>query len=182
LLSTFGFLSRGVQEKLLAYARAGGTLVIGPRLPELDETMQPCTLLKDGLGPGVPVQDGIPTREHGVEKGRVIWIQSLLPRASRKLRPAETTALLRRIAELAGLNWDYTAEDPDLDTVLHEDAQTRVLFVANPTDQPKLGLIKLRGAETLTDVQTAEQWQGQGEVEIPMPAYTVRILEVIHAG
>jgi beta-galactosidase len=180
LLPTFGFLGRAAQLKLLAYVRAGGTLVLGPRLPELDEQMQPCPLLKDALDPGVAVQDGIPAQKHLVGQGRVIWIQSLLPRATRQLRPAETTALLRRIAELARLGWDYTAADPDLDTVLHEDPQTRVLFVANPTPEPKLGLLKLRGAEKLTDAQTGEQWQGQGEVEIPMPAYTVRILEVTH--
>ena len=180
LLPTFGFLARATQEKLLAYAQAGGTLVIGPRMPELDEQMQPCTLLQDGLGPGVAVKDGIPTQEHLVGQGRGIWIQSLLPRARRGLRPPETTALLRRIAELARIGWDYTADDPDLDTVLHEDSKTRVLFVANPTEVAKLGLIKLKGAEKLTDAESGEQWQGQGEVEIPMPAYTVRILEVTH--
>jgi len=182
LLPTFGFLAAPTQNKLVAYAQAGGTLVIGPRLPELTERMQPCTALKDALGQGVKVAADLPVQEHSVGQGRVIWIQALLPRASRKDRPPATTELLLRIAELAGISRDYTADDPDLDTVLHQDQKTRVLFVANPTDHPKVALVKLRGAEALTDAESGERWEGRGEVEVPMPAYTVRILEVTHAG
>ena len=43
----FAYCSRTVQERLAAYAAAGGTLLMGPELPALDERMQPCTILRD---------------------------------------------------------------------------------------------------------------------------------------
>lgn len=45
VLPTFDFMSRGVQEKLLSYVRNGGCLVMGPRIPVFDETMNRCDIL-----------------------------------------------------------------------------------------------------------------------------------------
>ncbi|HHV63157.1 MAG TPA: beta-galactosidase [Firmicutes bacterium] len=46
----FEFMSEGVQAKLLSYVEGGGTLVMGPRMPRLNEFMQPCSRLAGALG------------------------------------------------------------------------------------------------------------------------------------
>jgi len=46
---TFDFMSESVQKKLSNYARNGGHLVIGPRVPVLDYTMQKCNILEKNL-------------------------------------------------------------------------------------------------------------------------------------
>jgi beta-galactosidase len=44
------FMARDVQERLAEYVRRGGNLVILPRIPELDESLRPCTILSDLVG------------------------------------------------------------------------------------------------------------------------------------
>lgn len=48
------FMERAVQEKLAAYVRQGGHLVILPMLPHLDERMQPCEVLTELVLSGMP--------------------------------------------------------------------------------------------------------------------------------
>jgi beta-galactosidase len=48
------FMERAVQEKLMAYVEQGGHLILIPRVPELDENMQPCNLLHQLL-PAAPL-------------------------------------------------------------------------------------------------------------------------------
>lgn len=44
------FMARAVQERLLAYVRAGGCLLVAGSLPTLDDDLEtPCTILADGL-------------------------------------------------------------------------------------------------------------------------------------
>jgi beta-galactosidase len=45
VVPTFEFLTRATQEKLVAYARAGGRLLIGPELPRVDERGRACRVL-----------------------------------------------------------------------------------------------------------------------------------------
>ncbi len=48
------FLARGEQQKLVDFVRRGGTLVCSGELPEFDEFMNPCTVLKDFVFEGHP--------------------------------------------------------------------------------------------------------------------------------
>ncbi|MGQ9501656.1 MAG: beta-galactosidase [Anaerolineae bacterium] len=41
------FMAREVQEKLRQYVQQGGCLVLFPRIPTLDESMQPCSILQE---------------------------------------------------------------------------------------------------------------------------------------
>ena len=64
VLPCYEFLSRTAQEHLAAYVRRGGTLLIGPMLPYLDERMQPCNLLAAAaVNPGRGRIDRIPEGE-----------------------------------------------------------------------------------------------------------------------
>lgn len=49
VVPTFEFMKKRTQQKLVDYAMDGGTLVVGPRIPRLDETMQPCNALAQYL-------------------------------------------------------------------------------------------------------------------------------------
>jgi len=175
LCPTFGFLDAGVQARLVEYANGGGTLVIGPRLPELDADMKPCAVLKDACGAGEDIAEGR-ARVFSVGQGRIALIPAL-PEASAKDRPEETTSLLLALAQKFNIARPYPADDPMIETVLHHDDKTAVLFVANPTNDERKAKIKTGGG-SLVDVQTDEKFQG-AEVEIPMKNYAVRIFEVM---
>ena len=56
------FMAAAVQRDLLSYVRAGGHLVMGPRVPYLDERLEPCTLL-DGLFAARPIALPVPAGE-----------------------------------------------------------------------------------------------------------------------
>jgi beta-galactosidase len=43
-------MARAKQERLVRYLKGGGKLLIAPVLPEVDEHMEPCTILADFLG------------------------------------------------------------------------------------------------------------------------------------
>ncbi len=178
LVSTFEFLAREVQEKLKAYAESGGFLVLGPHLPDFDENMQACTILKDACKEPRLIAGKMPVVGHHCGSGTVVWIQTVLPQADKKTRPGQTTILLRSLADQAGVSFTYTCEDPAIDTVLHQDSQTRILFIANTMDDDRSAEIKLGARETLLDVQSGEEFSGDGTASVPVPGFTVRIMEV----
>ena len=45
-------MARSVQENLVSFLKKGGKLLILPMLPEMDESLSPCTILRDYLGGG----------------------------------------------------------------------------------------------------------------------------------
>jgi beta-galactosidase len=173
LCPTFGFLDSTVQEKLVKYAESGGLLVIGPRLPGLDAKMKPCSILQDALVGSEDLAGGI---LHECGQGRVVFITEPLPAASAKDRPKATTDLLVELATRFNIERPYPADDPVVETVLHRGVDKAVLFVANPTGEDRTAKIESKG-EAFTDAQSGEQFKGD-TVEIPVPAYTVRIFEL----
>lgn len=50
MLATGDSLARSIQERLVRFLDRGGSLLIAPTLPCLDENFRPCTLLADALG------------------------------------------------------------------------------------------------------------------------------------
>jgi len=50
VVCTSRMMPRAAQEHLVAFLNAGGKLMYGPFLPEVDEDLQPCTLLLEALG------------------------------------------------------------------------------------------------------------------------------------
>jgi len=175
-LPTYDFLDAAVQEKLVAYARGGGALLIGPVIPELDADMKPLAIIKDALeGDGEDLAGGR-VKSYQVGEGKIIVIAEDLPNASDRERPESTTELVRAIAEALAIETPYAAADPFIECALHEGAGRAVLFVANPTGGERVAKINLDGNKKLTDVASGEEFAG--EAEIPMPGYTVRAFEV----
>jgi beta-galactosidase len=55
---TTDFMDSGTQERLVSFVKLGGHLVIYPAIPLLDEYLNPCTVLCDGLGVRVRMSPG----------------------------------------------------------------------------------------------------------------------------
>jgi beta-galactosidase len=168
LVTTFDYLDAGTQEALVGYARAGGVLIVGPRIPELDSLMRPCTVLADALtAEPVPVPGG---RSVPLGAGRVVIVSE---------RDQARAALDAALAE--GSVARVSKTDARLDVVVHRDGMypaSRVVFVCNPTDQP-IGARVGIGAE-VTDA--ADLWDSgaavpvkDGELVLTLEPYSITI-------
>jgi beta-galactosidase len=110
----FDFMTRATQEKLLAYASSGGAVIYGPGMPNLDEEMQPCTLLADAL-PCLEVEPDDP----------------------------EFAGSLHAALTRAGVKPAAGRDDRALDMAVHTlpDGR-RALFAANPTPDERVASIE----------------------------------------
>jgi beta-galactosidase len=106
VVGSFEFMSGATQRKLVDFARSGGTVIVGPRVPTLDDRMQPDETLKRAV--------------EGGERGFVVV--------------GSVEEALAELAKLDVLR--FTRTDPRIDVAVHaEDSggARRVVFVANPT-------------------------------------------------
>ena len=112
-----------MQRALVAYAHKGGTVVFGPKAPDLDSLMRPCTILADALAGAAVTGAGAQAAQVG--GGRLVLISDL----------GAIPGVLGEIATQAGLTQVF-ANDPALDIAVHSDpadATSKLVFVANPT-------------------------------------------------
>ena len=168
VVSSFEFMAADVQRKLVEFATAGGTVVLGPRLPSLDARMQPDETLRRAVASsaGEPVE-GVGTL-HRVGAGRIVHVGELSPAALD--------------AALGGLDLDrFTRNDPRLDVTVHAPARDdgrRVVYVANPTADTVQAELDLMPAVTFV----RELWEDRvvgasGTLREELPPYTIRIYE-----
>jgi beta-galactosidase len=169
VVSSFEFMAGEAQRKLVEFATAGGTVVLGPRLPQLDEQMRPDeTLLR-----AVRSSGGEPGRfgtVHPVGAGRVVHLTDFSnPRAALDWALGEPE-LLR-----------FARNDPRLDVTVHaplaEDGR-RLVYVANPTSETIQAEISLTPAVTFV----RELWQDRpieasGTLREELAPYTIGIYE-----
>ncbi len=176
LCPSYAFMAAEVQKKLADYARQGGALVIGPRLPDLDEKMNPHDELKREFDKGMVFEDQTAVSVK-VAKGSITFLKDPLPRASARKRPEGLEELFQTLAQRFGVARPYPAEDPAVETTLHEGEGRKILFVANPTKKARTASISLDG-EKLVDVKTDRAYEPP-IAQIEMEAYTVGIFEVV---
>jgi beta-galactosidase len=168
VVSSFEFMAADVQRKLVEFATAGGTVVLGPRLPRLDERMRP----DDTLRRAVEATDGEPAepagRVHPVGAGRIVHLTDV---------SGEALA-----AALDGLGLvRFTRNDPRLDVTVHAplgDDGRRLVYVANPTAETVHAEVALTPAVTFV----RELWEDRpldpgGTLREQLAPYTVRIYE-----
>jgi len=129
VLGTFEYLNAGVQRAVLDFAQHGGLVVLGPRLPHLDERMRPDETLRAALDSAarspLTVNDTEIGGVHHLGRGRVVHLENLDDPAA-----ALDTALAHVDARRV------RSDDPRLDTTVHHavDGSGRmVVFVANPS-------------------------------------------------
>jgi beta-galactosidase len=175
---TFEFASRRAQEALLTYAFGGGTLVVGPDVPERDERMADLRVLGERMKLPTEKLLSSPTCvsfDHG--RGRIVLVSAPLP-----AQPQETGhwsgPLLARLVDLAGARAPFVPADQAVETTLFADGAREVLFVANPTAVPRTADLPADGAARFVDAWTGTVYRADDRVAIDAPPYTVRILEV----
>ncbi|WP_024285606.1 alpha-amylase family protein [Cellulomonas sp. KRMCY2] len=135
VVSTLDYLDAGLQASLVAFAEAGGTVVMGPKAPTLDSVMRPCTVLADALAGATVSAQG--ARVAAVGSGRLVLVSEL----------AQVAAVLAEVGEAAGLT-RVTVNDPGLDVTVHgagDDPTAKLVFVANPTAVPIAAVVEVGG-------------------------------------
>jgi beta-galactosidase len=170
VVSSFEFMAADAQRKLVEFATAGGTVVLGPRLPSVDGRMQPDETLRRAVQAtaGDPLE-GIGS-VHSVGAGRIVHVTDFShPRAALD-------------AALGGLGLlRFTRNDPRLDVTVHAPARDdgrRIVYVANPTAETIQAEIGLAPAVTFV----RELWEDRavgasGTLREELAPYTVRIYE-----
>jgi len=125
VLTTLEYLDERVQKALVDFARKGGTVLVGPKLPSLDSLMRPCTILAEAVG-DADTTEGVRTARLGTGSITVVGDLDSVP------------AAVARVVRNAGVH-EVTRNDPRLDVAVHSDPHepaAKLVFVANPTAEP----------------------------------------------
>ncbi|MCA9773514.1 MAG: beta-galactosidase [Myxococcales bacterium] len=171
VLPTFEFLDTGVQELLVDHAREGGTVVIGPLIPDRDPAGTPSRAIEDALE--APL-GGLPSDVPGASgfalgKGRVVVLND--PDAAL----GDGNGLWARLGIDAPVRWRGRGVDATLFEPEPGAEGTRIVFIANPTDRAVRARVDLAGA------QGARELIGDTDVDMKdlyLDPYTIRILEI----
>jgi beta-galactosidase len=174
VLSSFEYLDATLQRDLVEFARGGGAVVLGPRLPSLDTAMMPDDTLASAVGEvgGEPVEDegrGVGT-SYRIGEGRIVQLTEVSAGA--------LSAALRGVDVVR-----FTRNDLRLDVAIHagEDTTRQIVFVANPTAEPIEARIGL-GA----DVTAAREVWDKRDVDVDdgsivdhLAPYVIKIYECV---
>ena len=132
LLSSFEFLGSAIQAKLLAFIKQGGTVVLGPQLPTLNERFAADSTLLDAVkGAKATEIAGVGQKvatSYAVGSGALVVIHRL----------ADVEAAVVAALDKAGVV-PVTKNHPKLDVTIHRDPAVKgkaIVFVANPTADP----------------------------------------------
>ena len=162
VLTTLGYLDATTQRALVDYATAGGTVVVGPKVPVLDSSMRPCSILADALGADV-------AGTYDVGSGRVVLVSDF----------AEVEQALK--LALPGAS-KVAKNDHRLDVVVHRAAKgsgRRVVFVCNPTGEA----IEARVGIGSPITSAADLWSDSafivkdGDIALDLPPYTIQVVD-----
>lgn len=175
LVSSFEFMGAELQLKLVEYAKSGGTVVLGPILPRLDEKMFTDTTILDAIAGGTAkllTSNGETLGTvYPVGKGQLVHLQQLLD-AEKSLD-----------AIFAGLNVvKVVKNDVRLDLTVHalpENKSRKLVFVCNPTADAinaKVGVGE--SFKKVTEIWSGKEAKVDGSVwSDEMPAYTIKIYD-----
>lgn len=170
VVTTLDYLDSATQEALVEYVRAGGTAVIGPKVPRLDSAMRPCGTLAEILDGAAPTAGG---RLAECGAGRIFEVTDL----------DAVPGVVSGACDAAGVR-RVTAGDPALDVVVHGlpgDPGVKVVFVANPTAAPiraEIGIgARLDAVREIWDGRDVAT-DGKTVTEL-LPPYTIRIYRCV---
>lgn len=132
------------------FARRGGTVVWGPKLPHLDLDLCAREFEPPSRRPPVVVRD-----------------------------PAEADAVVQALIEELQLIRPFPVFPRPLRSTVHEDRRgARVVFVLNPSDDALHGDLRLPAKMALVDAMSGERFTGTESATIPMPSWGCRMLIV----
>ncbi len=175
VVSSFEYQTASVQRKLVDFAEAGGSVVFGPRVPQLDELMRPDETVANALkgAPNTPLKAGdvVIGAVYTVGKGRLVHVSDWSD---------PTAALTAALADQDLLR--FTRNDPRIDVTVHKptDGSGRlVVFVANPAAEPIEAVVSLStGLGSVREIWDDEPAQTKdGALHVALPAYTIKIYE-----
>lgn len=175
VLGSFEYMNSALQQKLVKFAEEGGNVVLGPRVPTLNERMEKDLTLLTHLNAEAKYQilDGSVevAAQYQVGKGKITVMQNLAHLS------ATLPALLSDLSLVSvGKN------DPRIDITVHKNPDKPdklVLFVCNPTAEPIRAKVDLN-----VEVQSVREiWQDRllksaaSTFSDELPAYTINIYE-----
>jgi beta-galactosidase len=146
---TYEFADRARWQLLTRFAERGGKVVYGPRLPELDERVQPFAFA------------AIPN----AELARVDNI-------------TDAKALVRSLVNDLQLARPFPVEPQPLRSAVHVDneGRTRVLFLVHPGKDDVTAEVRVPGRIACVDAMTDERFEGDGTLLVPMRGRLCRML------
>jgi hypothetical protein len=201
-LVSFERMSRSLAQRLFEWTSRGGTLVLGPRVPDWEWTGSP-------LGLRVPIQvqkqlpslrlrglvledvevfaNGDPVIEGDVGpiatsallgRGRLVRFGFRFPFDAVSHDPDTVAWIVKRLGEAAGLSPRYTTSDPAVETELHESPVRSFLFLANPTSSDRPVTVQLGPREGLREIRGHAQHLRTGQL-LTVPAGSVLLRELV---
>lgn len=166
VLTTLDYLDEGVQRALVDFAHQGGSVVIGPKVPQLDSLMRPCAVLADAVGDAATA-DGVRTVRMG--GGSITVVGDL----------ASVPAAVAHVVRDAGAQ-EVSRNDLRLDVTVHSDPHdpaAKLVFVANPTADPIDAEVSL-GSELkeVREIWDARDVEPNGpSIAEPMRPYSIHV-------
>lgn len=167
VLTTLDYLAEEVQRGLVDFATAGGTVLVGPRVPTLDSLMRPCPVLADTLAQATATDEGARAAQVGAGSIVVVSDADAVP------------AVVARLAAEAGVH-EVGTNDPALEVTVHSDPKdpsTRLVWVANPTAEAITAEVTIGvGLATVREIWDGRDVTTDGKtIAEPMPPYTIRV-------
>jgi hypothetical protein len=202
LVPSFGCMTRALVQRLFEWAADGGTLIIGPVLPERDWSGAPLSLpvrpqvkehrksfrlgglllpetdLYVAAEPVIETPDGVLAAGASLGRGRLICFGFTLPFGALQHDPETLGWILRELVGTAGLAPCYAASDPEIETELHEGPVRRFLFIANPTGKARDVTIDLGSRESLREVRGRGEYVRAGQ-KLIVEARAVIVREIV---
>ena len=171
---SFEFMGRRAQNLLHAFVEAGGMLVMGPGTPVQDANLLDYAVFDPYLSRPVHKLECQPdTFVFNAVAGRIIMVNGLLGQDLDSLD--RTIAEVCRITHLRSF---YCASGACETSLFTDSAGRQVLFVINPTSQPRRPRIETGGNVMLRDYLTGEEFYGKEHVPVHMEPSSIRPLEV----
>lgn len=169
VVSSFEFMSGALQCKLVDFASGGGTVVLGPTLPFLNEHMEADETLRAAARSSTPQMVGTSSTAYAVGQGRIVHLS--------ELKDIEVLGTLLGELDLLG----FTRNDSRLDVTVHRptDGGTRALvFVANPTAEAISAEITTSPPMTfLRELWAGRTLTASTVLRDEVPAYTIFVYE-----
>jgi len=175
VLSAFEFMSASLQEKLVKFAESGGRVILGPKLPRLDEQMK----AEETLFQSLQAADRSSISVDGVAVGNLYRLgKGSVAHLSTLDQPAPTRILEAVLGDLELVRAEKN--DERLDVAVHkplDESGRTIVFVANPTAEPikaEIGLgIELKSVD---DIWEEEPVKIDGRLFADeLPAYTIKV-------
>jgi hypothetical protein len=134
--------------RLQLFERAGGRVLFGPQRPHLDLDLLPRAFEAPGQAEPAPVRD-----------------------------LGDAVALVRRLASELGLQPSFPVFPQPLRSTVHADEHgPRVVFVLNPSGEPRVGELELPRPLAVEDALSGERFTGTDSIALPLSAWGCRML------